>query len=49
MYLATSPDVKGGEYYADCGLSPSTAASHDDQLGRKLWEFSEKLVAQAGL
>lgn len=49
VYLATSPDTKGGEYYADCNISPSTAASHDDELGRKLWELSEKLVAEAGL
>jgi WW domain-containing oxidoreductase len=43
-YLATADGVLGGEYYADCNLSPSTAASHDAELGRKLWELSENLV-----
>eukprot|EP00882_Tetradesmus_deserticola_P001513 GHRQ01001635.1.p1 GENE.GHRQ01001635.1~~GHRQ01001635.1.p1 ORF type:complete len:344 (+),score=122.34 GHRQ01001635.1:665-1696(+) len=48
VYLATSPNIKGGEYYADCNISPSTAASHDAELGRRLWELSEKMVADAG-
>jgi len=47
VYLATAPDIKGGEYYADCNIMPSTAASQDDTLGRRLWELSEKLVADA--
>lgn len=49
VYLATSPDIKGGEYYADCNISPSTAASHDDELGRRLWALSEKMLADAGI
>lgn len=48
MYLCTSPDIKTGEYYADCNLAPSTADSHDAELGAKLWELSEKLAAAAG-
>jgi NAD(P)-dependent dehydrogenase (short-subunit alcohol dehydrogenase family) len=43
-YLATAECVLGGEYYADCNISPSTAASHDAELGRRLWELSEQLV-----
>jgi hypothetical protein len=49
VYLATSSNIKGGEYYADCNISPSTAASHDDELGRRLWELSEKMLADAGM
>jgi WW domain-containing oxidoreductase len=49
VYLATSPDIKGGEYYADCNISPSTAASHDATIGKKLWELSEQMVAAANL
>ncbi|WIA37711.1 hypothetical protein OEZ86_014595 [Tetradesmus obliquus] len=49
VYLATSPAIKGGEYYADCNISPSTAASHDDELGRRLWQLSEKMLADAGI
>jgi hypothetical protein len=47
VYLCTSKDIKGGEYYADCNLSPSTADSHDADLGARLWELSEKLVGEA--
>jgi WW domain-containing oxidoreductase len=46
LYLCTSPDIKSNEYYADCNIAPSTAASHDADLGARLWEMSEKLVAQ---
>lgn len=35
--------------FADCNISPSTAASHDDELGRKLWELSEQMIAAANL
>lgn len=45
VYLAISPDIKGGEYYADCNISPSTAESQDKALGERLWEMSEKMVA----
>jgi hypothetical protein len=44
VYLATSPDVKAGEYYADCNISPSTPASRDLKLGQELWALSEKMV-----
>jgi WW domain-containing oxidoreductase len=47
VYLCTSPDIKTGEYYADCNLAPSTAASHDAELGARLWELSEQLAAGA--
>jgi hypothetical protein len=46
IYLCTSPNIKAGEYYADCNIAPSTAASHDADLGARLWELSEKLVAK---
>lgn len=45
VYLATSPDIQSGEYYADCTISPSTAESRDATLGRALWQLSEKMVA----
>lgn len=47
MYAATAPGIPGGEYLADCNPHTSTATSHDAVLGRKLWEFSERLVAEA--
>jgi hypothetical protein len=47
VYLCTSPTIKGGEYYTNCAITASNAAAHDAQLGAKLWEFSEQLVAEA--
>lgn len=49
VYAATAPGLPGGEYLADCNLCASSAASHDARLGRRLWEFSERLAgAPAG-
>lgn len=47
MYLCTSPNIQGGEYYTNCSIIPSSAASHNAVLGAKLWELSEQLVARA--
>eukprot|EP00184_Porphyridium_aerugineum_P001665 CAMPEP_0184694026 /NCGR_PEP_ID=MMETSP0313-20130426/2095_1 /TAXON_ID=2792 /ORGANISM="Porphyridium aerugineum, Strain SAG 1380-2" /LENGTH=337 /DNA_ID=CAMNT_0027152237 /DNA_START=648 /DNA_END=1661 /DNA_ORIENTATION=+ len=44
-YVATAPDIKGGEYYADCNIQPSSTHSHNAVIGRKLWEVSEMMVA----
>ncbi|MEW5300319.1 MAG: hypothetical protein WDW38_008247 [Sanguina aurantia] len=44
VYLATSPRVEGGEYYYDVNIRPSSRLAHDRRLGKKLWEFSEKLT-----
>eukprot|EP00184_Porphyridium_aerugineum_P007621 CAMPEP_0184699668 /NCGR_PEP_ID=MMETSP0313-20130426/5855_1 /TAXON_ID=2792 /ORGANISM="Porphyridium aerugineum, Strain SAG 1380-2" /LENGTH=351 /DNA_ID=CAMNT_0027158787 /DNA_START=279 /DNA_END=1334 /DNA_ORIENTATION=- len=43
-YCATAEEVMGGEYYADCNIQPSSRWSHNALLGKKLWEYSEKLV-----
>jgi hypothetical protein len=47
VYLCTSPTIEGGEYYTNCSITASIAAAHDAQLGAKLWELSEQLVAEA--
>lgn len=44
VYLCTSPSIQGGEYYQNCAISPASAASHDAELGSKLWALSEELV-----
>ncbi|GIL88601.1 hypothetical protein Vretimale_19143 [Volvox reticuliferus] len=44
MLLATAPRVEAGEYYSDCNVAPSSAASQDGDLGARLWEFSEQAV-----
>ncbi|XP_074576245.1 short-chain dehydrogenase TIC 32 B, chloroplastic-like [Curcuma longa] len=45
-YVALHPDAKGvsGKYFADCNVSKTTANGRDELLGRRLWDFSEKLV-----
>jgi NAD(P)-dependent dehydrogenase (short-subunit alcohol dehydrogenase family) len=53
VYASVGPDVKGGEYFGPQGFSEwkgvtgraySTPLSHDEQLGKKLWEESERLT-----
>ncbi|EFJ51803.1 hypothetical protein VOLCADRAFT_79467 [Volvox carteri f. nagariensis] len=44
MLLATAPNVVPGEYYSDCNLAPSSPASHDGELGARLWAFSVEAV-----
>jgi hypothetical protein len=47
VYLCSTKGIKGGEYYVDCNIAPSSVAAHDAALGAKLWEYSEQLVAAA--
>ena len=44
IYLATSPEVEGvtGKYFVDCQAVPSSPASYDTAVARRLWEVSEK-------
>ena len=53
LYAATAPDVEGGEYIGPTGLGglrghpvkgPSSKASHDESVARRLWEVSEELT-----
>lgn len=44
VLLATAASVSGGDYYSDNNLFPSSKASHDRALGRRLWEYSEQAV-----
>lgn len=46
VFLATAADVRASEYYADCNVNPSSTASHNADLGSKVWGLSEKLVVQ---
>lgn len=45
VYLATATHIERGEFYSDCNISDSSPQSLDANLGRKLWEKSEELVA----
>lgn len=49
VHLASSPDVEGvtGKYFVKRQAVPSSPASYDEDLARRLWETSEAMVAQA--
>lgn len=53
LYAATSPDVRGGEYFGPNGIAEnrgypkrvdSTSASKDTETATRLWELSEDLT-----
>jgi NAD(P)-dependent dehydrogenase (short-subunit alcohol dehydrogenase family) len=46
IYLASSPEVEGitGKYFARCRQQKSSAASHNQEAARRLWEVSEELT-----
>lgn len=46
IYLAASPDVAHvtGEYFVDCRIRPSSAASRDRELQERIWTESERLT-----
>jgi NAD(P)-dependent dehydrogenase (short-subunit alcohol dehydrogenase family) len=48
VYVATHPSLAGvsGEYFADCNIAKSRRDSRDPELATKLWDASEKIVAQ---
>lgn len=48
VYLATSPEVEGvtGKYFKDAKQSQSSPAARDVEAARKLWDASERLLAQ---
>ncbi len=47
-YLAVHPDVAtvSGKYYADCNESEPSAHGRDEAMAAKLWEVSERIVAE---
>ena len=47
-YLAVHPDVAGvsGKYFADCNESRTSAHGRDEAMAEKLWDVSEKIVAE---
>ena len=46
VHLATSADVAGvsGRYFDECRATASSPASHDEEVGRRLWDMSESLT-----
>jgi len=47
-YLAVHPAVAGvgGKYFADCNESQTSPHGRDDAMAEKLWEASERIVAE---
>ncbi|KAF7151619.1 hypothetical protein RHSIM_Rhsim02G0232400 [Rhododendron simsii] len=45
-YVALHPQVKGvsGEFYSDCNLAKRSALAKDEELAKKLWDFSLSLT-----
>ncbi|KAG5126074.1 hypothetical protein JHK82_026909 [Glycine max] len=45
-YVALHPSLKGvtGKYLQDCNESPPSAHASNELLGRKLWDFSNKMI-----
>lgn len=46
IYLASSPEVEGvsGKYFSNSKQKRSSKLSYNDEIGRRLWEVSEKLT-----
>lgn len=47
-YLAAHPGAAGvnGEYFADCKIAKPSRFGRDDQLAHRLWETTERIVAE---
>ncbi|KAH7841491.1 hypothetical protein Vadar_030536 [Vaccinium darrowii] len=45
-YVALHPQVKGvsGEYFSDCNIAKRSALAKDEELAKKLWDFSLSLT-----
>ncbi len=48
VFVATHPSVASvsGEYFADCNVAKARADASDAAMAKKLWEVSEKIVAE---
>jgi WW domain-containing oxidoreductase len=48
VYVATHPSLDGvtGEYFADCNVKKSSRNGRDEELARRLWDETEKIVEE---
>lgn len=48
-YVALHPSLKGvtGKYFFDCNEEKPGIMAREETLGKRLWDFSEKLVKSA--
>lgn len=45
-YVALHPDLKGvsGKYFADCNLAETSKQANDQELSKKLWDFTLNII-----
>jgi NAD(P)-dependent dehydrogenase (short-subunit alcohol dehydrogenase family) len=48
VYVATNPSLASvsGQYFADCNVATPRPDTNDEALAKKLWEVSERIVAE---
>ena len=48
-YVALHPSIKGvtGKYFFDCNEEKPGMMAREENLGKRLWDFSEKLIKSA--
>lgn len=48
VFVATHPSLAGvsGQYFADCNVAPPSAHAKDAGLAQRLWDASERIVAE---
>ena len=46
IYASTHPDIKGvsGKYFSNCNPKSTSRHGEDQMMGKRLWEFSEKIA-----
>ena len=47
VYASTASDVPTGSYLEDCAVKETKPHAADDEMAKKLWDETEKLVAEA--
>ncbi|KAI3508314.1 hypothetical protein L1887_23320 [Cichorium endivia] len=47
-YVALNPQVNGvsGKYFVDCNLWEASSEANDGELGKKLWDFTTRLIEE---
>lgn len=48
MYVAVHPSLKGvtGKYFDHCNETKPSKLAVDGELGKKLWQFTEEIIAE---
>lgn len=51
MFAALAPELEGGAYYHNCQVETKHVhpLAQSEELGKKLWEYSEEVLEQHNL